>query len=514
MSDKPTNNPFDNTDYDDFKPVGEVVNKNNLIYSLNYNTFSGEETCLKEKLVGNFLNRANNLANIMDEITEKNLHTGRRLAFAINKILAPNSRVVDNRFPYFRGAGLVYRINEKYGSAENKEIKSFLTELKEYLQKTKIGIVFPPELEKLLQEEAHYKEDNAALEGLLKVLEEHGIKRISGKTPAGASAIVLTTTDNQMVRIIREDTKKLQSLPPTALQPLYTIDNIDGFCIQIMPKVHVLREILASDKLRAEYGIMDDYELEKGKYLLEEQNQWREDQAAVWSPEIGYDERNWNIMMESIRESPYPESISDENFAKKYIGIKERNYIQQLKADSYKYGSYAWDIDKDAKNIGLIKDKNGKTVPVIIDLEAVASLKNTPETFKECFTEREWDIERTKKLPPTNTDYLAAQKAHVERLGLEYGSIKGAFNNAELEKELKDFADKRASQKNLAAENGHKYPENPLWVDVVKYGVSKSELGHHISNIEKPSDKGFCHDIRAQLEAKNAIPARQSQNLK
>jgi hypothetical protein len=443
----------------------------------------------------------------MDEITESNLHTGRRLAFAVNKIFSSDGKekVVDTRFPYFQGMMLGYRIKEKYGSAKNKEIDKFLTTLKEYLEKNKIGIDFPPELDKFLQDDI---QDNKALEGLLKVLNEHGIKRISGKTPAGASALVLTTTDNQMVRIIREDTKKLQSLPPTALQPLYTIDNIDGFCIQIMPKVHVLREILASNKLRAEYGIMDDYKLEKERYLLANQEQWREDQAATWSPDIGYDERNWNIMMESIRESPYPETISDENFAKKYIGIKERNYIQQLKADSYKYGSYAWDIDKDAKNIGLIKDKNGKTVPVIIDLEAVASLENTPEAFKEWFAERDWDIERTKQLPQTDTDYLAAQKAHVARMGLEYGSLKGVLNGEQLQKELKDFADKRASQKNLAAENGHKYPENPLWVDVVKSGVSKSELGHHIRNITEPSDKGFCHDIRAKLEAKNAIPAR------
>ena len=186
---------------------------------------------------------------------------------------------------------------------------------------------------------------------------------------------------------------------------------------------------------------------------------------------------------------------------------KTREYLEQLKADSNKYGSYIWDVDNVDRyetNIGVIKDENGKLVPIVIDLDSVSDRNNFLKMGRATFQKP--DFQYTLTLTPTDTDYLAAQKAHVERLGLEYGSLKGVWDGEAVQKELEDFAEERGKLKTeYTGEECN--PEHPLWVNVVKNGISRSEFGYE-ANKAQPSGKGFCHDIRARLEEKGAIPQR------
>jgi len=429
---------FFGNDYEHFSRLRKVVNRTVLNNRLD-GGFSSGDYSLKELLKTDFSDRLHNLEQVLADIASNDPPKGKELKITIHGLLKQKGWNVEH--PYF---GFISSdIPEKYREHEYQEIVLFLKDIK-----NRMGDSFPDELENFLKKEEAHIEDRSNLERLLGVLKEHGIHRIkenlnSGASAlvSGASALVLETNDNQIVRIIRAKTKEIQSLPPTVLQPLYTID-VDDFCIQIMPKVHTLQKIFDSPKLRSEYNINE----------------------------------HW---------------LSD--------------YINQLKADSYKYGSYYWDLYNVTNNIGLIKDENGKNVPIIIDLEAASSIANPHPILKEMFFDKQqYDMEKLPNLPQTDTNYIAAQNAHVKGLGLEYGKIKGALNYDYIQKELEDFADKRKKQ------NKHTdYPTNPLWVDVVNSGVSKSEFGYEADKaLQSRTNQGFCHDIRAKLEEKGAITNR------
>ena len=234
----------------------------------------------------------------LDEIENENSKDGKKIRKAIGKIFAGYElkRYVINDYdqssfysmrniflsdilekynnpsvePHSKKIGLAQRLSQKFFSKEdilNKFIENqqednrnvlgaFLLDLK-----NNMGKKFPHKLQDILDEEERGLDGyRSKLRQILDALEEKGIKRISSNLRGGGFALVLEMNDNQMIRIVTSETKKLQSLPPTVLQPLYTIDNVEGFCIQIMPKVYVLEELFNPDnKLKAEYGLLDEY---------------------------------------------------------------------------------------------------------------------------------------------------------------------------------------------------------------------------------------------------------------
>ena len=91
---------------------------------------------------------------------------------------------------------------------------------------------------------------------LAKRLEQAGFRKISRKIRKGSSAIVLEANNHQMIRVVSVEAHESErSTEPYVLQPIATINTLDGFRIEVLPKVHTLEEIVGNPILEKEYGL-------------------------------------------------------------------------------------------------------------------------------------------------------------------------------------------------------------------------------------------------------------------
>ena len=288
------------------------------------------------------------------------------------------------------------------------------------------------------------------LAGLRKNLEAAGFRRISENVLSGTFAIVLEGNDDQMIRIssrrFEADRPKhedfLQPSAPIALQSKALNAN---YRVEVFPKVDSLHNIIQSPELCKEYGLTD------------------------------------------------PSHDAEQ-------------FILRLMADNFQRGFFFFDPNPD--NIGIIKDRNGNNVPVIIDSHAIVELDNIksahydqlalhmmyhyPDIFQgwnDFAAERFGDlhnmhlvleeyIEKVASVEyPTPLDYTGAQEAHLEKLGLEKGKIKGVLNTDQLEQTLETFESERMEMAKRAQQAGGDYlPDDAIYSRALNSGVPLTQF--------------------------------------
>jgi hypothetical protein len=142
-------------------------------------------------------------------------------------------------------------------------------------------------------------------------LKDKGFKRVAKHFYYGKFAVVFEGMNHQIIRIANETSENPRLKLPFILQPIDTI-NMDGYNIEILPKIHTLEEIMHSNELQKHYGFPDDPYLYSNKMALD-------------------------------------------------LLIRSANNLMLF-------------FDCSAENIGIIKDKNGDNIPVIIDAGALRPL--------------------------------------------------------------------------------------------------------------------------------------------
>jgi len=341
------------------------------------------------------------------------------------------------------------------------------------------------------------KDGGRGFSSLAKNLQEAGLRLVSETVKAGSYALVLESNNHQMIRIASNDCDEKPTGRPDILQPLKTL-RIDGCKVDILPKVHSFQEIMRDDALAASYGLPPRPDRELGQLVT-------------------------NLIIENWND-----------------------------------GRFLWDCSP--ANIGLIQDGQGRNVPIIIDPGAVINRNDATEVHYDIFQPRFFYVWKNREavysylgeVPEeelgysesaqikqyinylaeqphdVSPPYRAAQEAHVERLGLEYGKITGVLDDAELMAELvrcakitdehnKFRADYNASAKGAA----EPMAELPLYTDqspslytaALNAHISRGQLGAaaqaFIPNVEGASNpRGLCEHIREQLEKDGALPKR------
>ncbi|NBX02521.1 MAG: hypothetical protein EBR02_00355 [Alphaproteobacteria bacterium] len=348
---------------------------------------------------------------------------------------------------------------------------------------------------------------------LLKHLESIGFRRLSKDTMAGGYAVVAAANSNLMIRIA---TKNSSGLPeqyrepprpdsPDVLQPIVST-TVAGYWIEILPKVHTLKQLIDFSDVAKEYGISE---------------------------------------------------VAD---AESLV----RSFISQLVRDNLQRGKLFF--DPSFSNIAIIKDKNKKNVPIILDPGAVVdvdkatnaqklefgrrcyntkcvpNLKKSfpeignafddsgyvlPEFESEICRVGQFCIDHFNSLPKIpaaeKIDYEAAQDAHLASRGLEKGKIKGVLDDKQLENAFDNFETERTLQQGNSSA--------ALYPQALISGVSPGEFqeanravvaGEHFSkdhiNLLPEGEKrqredvplseqrpGFCHRIRQHLVEQHGV---------
>lgn len=319
---------------------------------------------------------------------------------------------------------------------------------------------------------------------LVEKLESIGIKRVSDRCMAGAIAFLLETNDHQMVRLVHEDAEHERAVKPYILQPIvsHKVDlqrhgeHLGSYYIEILPKVHTLQELLEQPQLAKSYNIYDVYKT-------------------------------------------------------------SREFIHHLLVDARKNKQFFF--DPSPQNIGVIQDRNGKPVPVIIDAGAAIDLNMVDSLKWAQFAERvyrdRWvlgidninnpqraEVEGwTTKIPTQyllpmlkyvdnlrRTDYGTphayeeAQAAHLERLGLRKDHARDIFNKDENAQRKADFIRQRSAYKSSHDRiSGEPYdPQNSVFMKLADKGVSWSEMqylaAHETPSCMEGEPKRFCEMIQ------------------
>ncbi len=234
-------------------------------------------------------------------------------------------------------------------------------------------------------------------------LRDIGFMRVGAKTHRGSFAIVFEGSNHQMLRVVNKANAETRSTNWNVLQPIMKVDFNGEGLIEILPKVHTLKEIIEDANLRQQYGITQKIAAEMIRQLL----------------------------INSLHDN-----------------------------DSVLF-------DASARNVGIVRDRSGQNVPVIIDPGVIidsAKLgdpmhSKTSATFMEvlkrrldshfCTVEEDTDralarsdaeihrmLQYLRREPVKSWPFEEAQKCHMETLGLKYGET---VNTIGIEK-LRQFA--------------------------------------------------------------------------
>jgi hypothetical protein len=180
----------------------------------------------------------------------------------------------------------------------------------------------------------HFKDQDLA--ELVGCLESHGFRHVSNKISRGFFAIVLEANHNQMIRIVDKEAEYSRHKEPDVLQPVQVIDELPRYRIEILPKVHTLSEILAGRVKKDPQRPIDN----ASKQLAD-----------------------------------YYGLSKDPEQAKNEI----ESYVLRLISDNMKNGQFFYDVA--LSNICLVKDEQGKNVPLVLDPCAKISAKQMQALF-------------------------------------------------------------------------------------------------------------------------------------
>jgi hypothetical protein len=213
------------------------------------------------------------------------------------------------------------------------------------------------------------------LEGLFADLAAKGFRRF-GKLLRGSKALVLEGPEHQMIRICSNDVSDEGPRPlrPYMIQPLKTIDDIDGYRIEILPRYHTVLELTQSTKLAAQYGFKRE------------------------------------------------ENEGEEELERRISGTLQAG-CWQLKDDIESlYHDRAGDIIGIFSNVAVLHAPEGGIVFKVVDPGAVRV--NQSGDTHDVSPERD----RLEKL------WREAEENHIQSLGLERGTIKDVMSDDELNK--------------------------------------------------------------------------------
>lgn len=328
-------------------------------------------------------------------------------------------------------------------------------------------------LENLRTDEDHF---GGGFSKIVERLAGLGFRRIHQQVQHGKFAIVLEADNHQKIRIITKARKEARYSDGYYLQPTASYEH-KGYRIDILPKVHTLREILDDQKLMSEYGI----------------------------------ERE---------------------------GAGE--FLKQLVFEAWKNHQFFSDAKFD--NIAILKNSEGKAVPVILDPGASCAMKEATNPIGasvgsisalEYFFIQHSDLRdewvnyiASQNIVFHTTDdkllsmidylehaageyqghppeyYTVAQAYHRKSLGLNDKGITGVLDDAQLEDLLKEMTE-------IKEEYGYHY--NPVRIEALKNGVSHNHFDHAMKRVIKsyvPDRRGFCEQIRQELVNDQALPPK------
>lgn len=326
-------------------------------------------------------------------------------------------------------------------------------------------------------------------DNIIRELEHSGFRKISKTIFSGTHAVVLEANNHQMIRIVDTDVEQDRPSDPIFLQPIYSIKNVQGYSIEVLPKVHTLFEISRNKELMKEYNLLAPSDIGK---LIE------------------------NLMIKTAHDGKFF-------------------------------------FDSSSSNIAVIKDENGKNVPIIIDSGAVIDASRfemghlhnfskicllnaaflpevlkffkdfihladdiIPLLFKNQLNEYQNRIflrvgnnylQHLKNQPiPAEIDYEAAQEHHLKLLGLTKGEITGVFTQDEIIDFITnrlDYIDKHSSYN----------PASTVFIRMITDGTYKDQAGkiynNALNSYERASEKreeiglekiGLCHYVEIERE--------------
>ena len=113
----------------------------------------------------------------------------------------------------------------------------------------------------------HVLSKPGAIEAIVAKLQDDGFRRVHGKLRYGSAGYVMEGHDNQIIRIVGHAYEQPRPDRPYVLQPI-TSQIVGDVRIEILPKVHTLAEILASQPLRNAYGYGDRDRHEVAREIL------------------------------------------------------------------------------------------------------------------------------------------------------------------------------------------------------------------------------------------------------
>jgi len=238
-----------------------------------------------------------------------------------------------------------------------------------------------------------------SLPEIIEKLKDYGFKKISPIVLNGSNAIVLEANNHQIIRIVHSRAEKDRAKDDVILQPIATIDNINNYRVEVLPKVRTIKEIIENDELKKLYNFPDDV-------------------------------------------SSYVEKL-----------------IEEIICASAKHEKILF--DPLLENIGIVKSSDGKNIPIIMDSEAALDIANLPpavfiqfsrrllenkDVFRYFYNESpevytinfnslvQWDtdklinagrnyFDKIKKLEIPEIDYASAQAEQLKLLGLDKGII-------------------------------------------------------------------------------------------
>ena len=282
-----------------------------------------------------------------------------------------------------------------------------------------------------------------------------------------------------MIRIVDKRHEHPRYDCPDTLQPIATIDTVPGYRIEVLPKVHMFNDVVDRPEVSEYYGVSED---------------------------------------------PHG-----------FIHDMTRLLVAQNAHD----GKLLFDCK--VLNLGMLNDRAGTPVPVIVDAGAAVNIKevNAEEYrfFADCFLSSGPDRmdfykhfpdapQKTSDIPVATlkayvTDVLAkeehpamnyeeAQQLHLERLGMAKGELKGLHNLKQLEQVIVDFQlerlppDASKEQKQQVRDRANKEQPEELYPQALKAGVSDSEFGQALvkgaQNLESEKEKTFVRYLQTGNE--------------
>jgi|GEM_PF-2657295 len=305
----------------------------------------------------------------------------------------------------------------------------------------------------------HIESDHEALFKLYETLADLGFRRLHPEDSRGRNGLVFEGGEHQMLRIVRTERAEKRSTDWRVLQPIDTIHCGDDFQIEILPRVHILSEIVADKELSKRYSVGKH---EAGALL-------KAIVADMPEGKLFSDCKQENVGIIRYKGVNVPIIVDPGTIAK---GENEERW--EKRARRYK-----------------------RNIPAFGEYMRGQPLKE--RLWGDRQAQLEGFIEKTRAEPHAHYPYEKAQRAHMADLKLEYGHANHVISKAEFD----EFCAQR--------EHYGRNPNQTVFARMVQHdALYKTEIGKVIQAgadahqaAAPESRKGFCHYIEEARQNRN-----------